>query len=55
MTLLRLSGLQAFHGPSQALFGVLSITQAVSPWFYALLAVSLVCWTVARVWGRRAP
>lgn len=30
---------------------VLGISQAVSPWLYAVVAVGMVCWTVARIWG----
>jgi len=39
---------------SKAASEVLSVSQAVSPWLYALAAVAVVCWTVLRVWGRRA-
>ena len=33
---------------------VLSVSQAVSPWLYILLAVLAICWTLTRVWGRPA-
>lgn len=33
--------------------GVLSLTQAVSPWFYVLLGFVVVAWTIVRIWGRR--
>jgi hypothetical protein len=38
---------------SRAASTVLSVSQAVSPWLYALAAVAVVCWTVLRVWGRK--
>jgi hypothetical protein len=31
----------------------LAISNAVSPWLYALLAVGLVCWTMVRIWGSK--
>ncbi len=50
--------LAAVLGPlsplSKAAAEVLSVTQAVSPWLYALAAVVVICWTIVRVWGRRA-
>jgi hypothetical protein len=38
---------------SKAVATVLSVSQAVSPWLYGLLAVLAICWTLTRVWGRR--
>ena len=38
---------------AKAMATVLSVSQAVSPWLYGLLAVLAICWTLARVWGRR--
>jgi hypothetical protein len=37
----------------KTLADILSVSQAVSPWLYGLLAVLAICWTLARVWGRR--
>ncbi len=49
--------LAAVLGPlaplSKAASDVLSISQAVSPWLYALSAVAVISWTVVRVWGRK--
>jgi hypothetical protein len=33
---------------------ILAVSNAVSPWLYGLLGVGLVCWTMMRIWGRRA-
>lgn len=38
---------------SNAASGVLSVSQAVSPWLYALAAIAVISWTVVRVWGRK--
>jgi hypothetical protein len=46
--------LQPINPVAQAASTLLAVTQAVSPWLYALAAVALVCWTAVRVWGRRA-
>lgn len=32
---------------------VLELSQTLSPWLYMVLAVSIVAWTVVRVWGRK--
>lgn len=34
---------------------VLKLTEAISPWAYALIAVAIVCLTIYRVWGRPLP
>jgi Na+-driven multidrug efflux pump len=32
---------------------ILTLTEAVSPWFYAALTGGAVCWTIVRCFGRR--
>jgi hypothetical protein len=46
--------LQPIHPLANAVSAALAVTQAVSPWLYALAAVALICWTIVRVWGRQA-
>jgi hypothetical protein len=33
---------------------VLSLSTAVSPWLYGLIAVAILAWTLTSVWGRRS-
>lgn len=32
---------------------VLALSNLVSPWFYALLAVAILAWTATAIWGER--
>jgi hypothetical protein len=43
--------LAALIGPLEQL---LRLSQAVSPWLYALIGVALLCWTLDRIWGKGA-
>lgn len=46
-----------FPGDLAALVGpvekVLGMSQAVSPWLYALAGVAIICSTLVRIWGGR--
>jgi hypothetical protein len=33
---------------------LLAASQSISPWLYGVIGVSMICWTVTKVWGVRA-
>jgi hypothetical protein len=34
---------------------LLALSNSVSPWLYGVVAVAILAWTLAGVWGRRLP